>query len=53
MLLKICLGPLVDLCVFFVCILALRGPLKHSQEYHVLNVTHSDDIIGLQWLLQP
>lgn len=39
-------GLLVDLSVFFVCILALRGCLKNSQEYYVLNVTHSYDIIG-------
>lgn len=36
----------VDLSVFFVCILALRGCLKNSQEHYVLNVTHSYDIIG-------
>lgn len=43
---KICLGLLVDLSDFFVCIFALRGPLKNGQGYSVLNVTHLYDIIG-------
>lgn len=51
MIFKVCLRLPVDLSVSFACSLGLKGPLKYSQEYFVLTVTHSDDMAGLQWLL--
>lgn len=49
--LKMCPGLLVDLSVFFICILVLKDHLKYSQEYFVLNVTCSYDIVDFKWLL--